>query len=478
MASVTTQESISKVSSIPVDDQLKGLSLLLSADKMKLTLAEILKIPANKISKFSVNYIRYKPSTNCLAAYSFRIDKNANGNIELPNHLSEEEIIFYGKCYTESDYSNATSKVNAKRWIDRVNIASVTTLDEKNVILYFFPNDALLEGLRILSDPRKIQRLLYEKLDAFPQEIWRISDRRLKITPVRYKPERRAVLRCETRATHRENKTKKSIIVYAKIYSDTRGEDIYALMKQVYGKTLRIKGLATPRPLGYLSERKLILMESLPGKPLSEFVSQYNFKNRDFNESDFKESLLRAVKALTLLHKIKIPRLRHKDRAEYLNEIKSSSRTLSQLLPDLRNEIDRIKQTLERTLPIAESESFGFTHGDFHPKQILVSDTVVGILDFDRSCNGEQYTDIAEFIAHLRSSEKNDAQPLNNGRESYILEMYSESSGKSLDRKRLNYWMAQRLFLLAVAPFRRMDKDWKENSKRILEECQVILTSL
>lgn len=194
--------TIADIADIPRDDSLPGLGVMLDPEKFLTHLRIGIGDRLGVIEACTITYIRYKPKTNCLVAYELSVKEACQ---EKP-----KRVIFYAKLYTEDDYFNALDKSQKVRWIKLHDTPSILPLDNQLAILYFFPNDCLIDGLRILSDRKKVQRLLYDSLSGFPAEDWRISDSRLQTTTVRYKPERRAVIRVDTRAVNRHSGQKKN----------------------------------------------------------------------------------------------------------------------------------------------------------------------------------------------------------------------------------------------------------------------------
>ncbi len=134
----------SPVSSIPLppDEVLSGLPLVLDVAKVRERLnAEGLQLAGGRIF-----YLRYKPKTSCIAAYEFE-KKN-------PETGANEPVIFYAKGMTINGYLLAATKAENHRWVEVPFGPSVARWDEAAALLFAFPNDALLDGLRILEEPK------------------------------------------------------------------------------------------------------------------------------------------------------------------------------------------------------------------------------------------------------------------------------------------------------------------------------------
>ncbi|HEU4437591.1 MAG TPA: hypothetical protein VFR89_09010, partial [candidate division Zixibacteria bacterium] len=241
---------------LPPEEVLTGLPLVMDAAKAR----EALGDSGVEVEGGRIFYVRYKPKTSCLAAYEFE-RKN-------PETGGREPVVFYAKGMTTNGYLLAATKAENHRWVDVPYAPSVMRWDAAAALLFAFPNDALLDGLRILEEPKKLQRFFYENLAAYPPDQWRLSDKRLETGLVRYKPERRAVFRSETKAVHHQTEEKRKVEVYWRVYGEKQGEEVFRRMQFLKRSWPKETLLTTPTPYGYEPERQILLMEALVGRPL------------------------------------------------------------------------------------------------------------------------------------------------------------------------------------------------------------------
>ncbi|MEE9554994.1 MAG: phosphotransferase [candidate division Zixibacteria bacterium] len=438
---------------IPVDDSLPGLSVLLVPENVGSILADLLPESVGVVKECRILYIRYKPGTNCIVAYQLQLEKDGE----------PKEILFYAKLYTEDDYENATRKAASSRWIPIPDLEPYITLPEHATILYFYPNDCLIDGLRILSDLKKIQRILYENYDQYPEDKWRISNRQISLSTVRYKPERRVVLRCRARAKNRETSKWVWLKLYIRVYADDRGAALFSLQEKIH-KLSEDSGLFTsPRPLTYLPERKALIMEKARGK---QFLESIEGDNRAANIS-------KTAIALAAMHGFDIPGLSEKSRASYIDDAEETRRMLTKILPIEAKLADTIFDELKNHSLAADKP--GFVHGDFYYGQVLCRTRKVSILDFDRSHRGDTVFDIGNFLAHIKLLRLRGELDGEKDIETIFLKTYKEI--KDIEMSNLNFWIAFGLYQLAVGPFRRLEPNWKEGITTILAECKKILES-
>jgi len=442
---------------IPRDKMLPGLSAMLDSKAVMDLLKERLGDALGEIERCEISYIRYKPVTSCIIAYALQCSREI--------FKGSTQFLLYAKIYIDGDYQNAVEKSRVHRWTEILDMDPVIILPDYRAILYLFPNDLIIEGLRVLSNPKKIQRILYKHYDRYPEEEWRISDRKLRLKVVRYKPERRVVLRSTTRAIHRRTNVRENVSVYIRLYGDDRGADVYTLQENLY----RIAGQDGPyriaRPITYLGERRLLIMEALAGEPLLESLAG----------TDRFDAVAQTARALAALHRSQGLKLdiRHID--SHLDNARSTTETLKQISPESAREAEAILKSLREFKLPDKPAADGFVHGDLYHGQVLLQNDSVAFIDFDRSHRGDIVSDIGNFCAHLRLLRLQGQLADHADLENRFRIAYEEASADKLGDDRLVFWTAFGMFLLAVGPFRRLEIDWRNKTRGILEECRKIL---
>lgn len=439
---------------MPEDNRLPGLITMLNAGEVHQILKEKLTDIAGAIIGCEISYIRYKPLTNCIIAYSLKY-KSADSD-------EAREILCYAKLHIDPDFKNAVEKIMSHRWMETKPFPATLVLTDYNAIIYFFPNDGIIDGLRLLSNPKKIQRILYENYDEYPEKEWRISDRKLKLTTVRYKPERRAVLKCRTKTVNRQTGQRFPLEFYIRIYADERGADVYEIQKALYESSRGKNDLVIPKPIAYLSDRRALLMESVPGKTLIECMK----------EKEAAAYMAGTARALAALHNIGRVNMPVKQPDEFRDEIIAAAEMLNKISPEEMELANRIAEALVRN--IKEPEQAGPVHGDFHYGQILCDKTADAIIDFDRAYLGDGLADAGNFIAHMKFLHLQGRIDEDSVLIRSFLSEYRELSGRHFENEEIDFWTAYHMFMLAVGPFRCLEHNWKQQIRIILEECAKI----
>ncbi len=443
---------------IPVDERLPGLSALLDAEWVRVLLGQRLGGIPGKIEDCRVSYIRYKPATSCIIAYTLKCSREIFGR--------SSQYLLYAKVYSEANFQIALEKTRVHRWVNLLGTDPVISLPENRAILFLFPNDLVIDGLRVLSDPKKVQRILYEHFDKYPEKEWRISDRSLRLTTVRYKPERRVVLYCKTRVFNRRTKESDKIRAYLRLYADDRGADVFSLQKNLYMLAKKSRAFMIARPIAYLPERRLLIMKDLRGKPLLDALMEGQGLN----------AIARVAKALVPLHRAEIHQLTERRFDSYLDDAKSTAEMLRYIAPEVADCADEILSNLENYRYLEERRKFGFVHGDFYYGQALLQKNSVAFIDFDRSHLGDVNADIGNFCAHLRLLCLQGRLTNGAGLEKDFKRIYQEASAEKLDKDSVTFWTAYGLFQLSVGPFRRLETGWRKKTENLLEECRKILS--
>lgn len=436
----------------PDDPALPGLSSLLDPDRVK----EILKRPYAKlpgeISHCRIDYVRYKPATSCLVAYTLTGADPKTGQ-------THEQIIS-GKCYQSSDFGDAESKARAKHTGGDDSVPPILPVADLNCIFFLYPHDNELDGLETLSDSRKVRRILYQHLDRLPRTEWRISHKRMRTTVIRFKPEKRAVVRIDTYATNLRTNRKEHVTIFVRHYSDDRGGSEFTLMKRLHDRFSDGAELTVPRPLVYEPDKRLLFMEGLDGEVFLPLLTG----------PEGPLFAARAAKALAALHRFDRAVRPLRTAADCLSEARSTAETVGHVFPESYDATDDIIQKLTHCVP-EPPPHVSIVHGDFYHSQLLVREESEAIIDFDRSYLGDPAADVGNFLAHLRllglEGRLADVRSLSDS----FLKAYSEHAGSDPGQERIGFWTAIGLFGLAVRPFRNLDPAWKEKTSKILTLC-------
>ncbi len=261
MNAANYSDSLRDSFNVPVDESLPGMRALLDADHIGSIVQRQLQSAGYELTACAIEYIRYKPFTNCLATYRV---KYRNGDNEA------HETVLWGKAFTPADFAVAKEKLKSRQKRMSRTLVEGIVLANELIIIDDMANDMQLDGLQTIFDSRKLRRVLYELVPDYPASKWRISHKRLTTTIVRFKPEKRAVIRIATTATNLVSGEERELVMFVRCYCDNRGDSIFAVMQNLASDSSGLNQSYVPRPYAYLSDKRLLIVEGVNGLPLLE----------------------------------------------------------------------------------------------------------------------------------------------------------------------------------------------------------------
>ena len=182
--------------------------------------------------------------------------------------------------------------------------------------------------------------------------------------------------------------TKSGAPVVAKLYPEGGGETTYANMQNVwrssFGQRRTPPGL--PQPLEYLPESNVLIMERLPGRPLLELADAP------------EETFAAAVRLLAALHESDAQPVTRRSSRAIVRSAKRKAARIAELAPDFVPAINPVVDALEAAR--AHDSELAPSHGDFSPRNILVAEDRLALIDWDRF----QWADPARDVAYLGAS--------------------------------------------------------------------------
>jgi tRNA A-37 threonylcarbamoyl transferase component Bud32 len=439
------------------DEMLPGLTDLLNPSKVCGLLADVFNERNIDITSCEIAYIRYKAKTNCIIAYRIYFKSGSLTTVE--------KALCYAKIHTVSDFPDAAAKINTHKWAVPGCFEPTIALPDLSAVLYFFPNDGKIEGLKNYSDPKKLQRLLYEHYDKYPENIWRISDRQMKLKIERYKPERRVVARCKTKAYNRRDGDKVKLRFYIRNYADDRGEISYKIQSELSRYDPKMDYFAVPYPIAYIPERKMFIMEEAPGELLSETLLK----------QEAKGWISRVTNAVAAFHQCKISGIPVKSYVNFIMEAKSTVEMIGSILPDCKTDAGEVWEYLSDEIDQEGLNQGNLVHGDLYYGQIILDKNTVYLIDFDRTHLGDNIYDLGNFCAHLQLLKlQNLIDDYDNLRNRFLHD-YQNATACPLNQNRMKFWTIFSLFQLAVGPFRRLETGWPDKVRKILERCRKMI---
>ncbi|MGH1489584.1 MAG: phosphotransferase family protein [Acidimicrobiales bacterium] len=311
-----------------------------------------------------------------------------------------------------------------------------------NAVVYGFPNDARLRRLRWYSQPRKIKRSLH----GLPGLLDDISSHRTNVEVLRYKPERRVVVRIDL-----VSRTRLKIPVVLRY---TTGRDAPLLAKTA--EALRRNGVATPAPLAQIENGRVGIDEFAAGEQLRSIIDRG------------LASPAATADAIQHFHRTTPPsgtakRLIDDD----LFQARKALSGLAELHPSLAGPLAALAQRLSRTAP-HNPGPLRLIHGDLHPKNILGDptghDDTITFVDLERAAVGQPASDLGRLLGHAKALEIRDPGSYATATEfaQTVIDRYRV--GVPIPDAELSWYTAIALIDQATLVARHLEGDWRWSS--------------
>lgn len=237
-----------------------------------------------------------------------------------------------------------------------------------DTVLWAFPNDRRLTDLGILDAvPAQLRNLLGPP--------WVASQL------VAYAPEKSATARCLDSAG--------STLGYVKAYAHPDARRHAGVLGSVGSRRFAAGGLRVPRVLAVSAERRMLWLEPVDGRPLAVLRGV-----------ELASAMTSLGAALGLLHRLPaedLPAFARFDPAR----IAHAAVVVALARPDLAEPARRLAISLAASRPPPQSTPVHL-HGDAHPRNVLVDDGRLALIDLDQAGAGEPAADLGGVLARLR----------------------------------------------------------------------------
>ena len=329
-----------------------------------------------------------------------------------------------------------------------------------SAVLFLFPNDARLRGLRFVTATDKLKRMLGRLPALRPDD--RVRGFGAVLTPMRYKPERRFIASARVRIKNDRTGDGHRAAMFLRFFPDGRGDGIHALSTAIHRRGGR--GVV-PRPLGTVLGGRLFVEEEADGPEMLEAV---------LDGSGDPAALAGTLLRLHEIGPLDVP-LRSPEEA--LRALEEGFGWACSIEPALRPLVDRVLLTLRRRVPRLDDPVL--VHGDLHLHQVLLPGPAGGepmLVDLERAGLGHRLEDLGEVAAHLvelAGEHEASRNHVDRFRES-LIETYLRASPAPADET-LRFFTARGLAGRALLRFRRVEPRWEERATALLESALRVL---
>jgi Phosphotransferase enzyme family len=258
----------------------------------------------------------------------------------------------------------------------------VVAVPELGALFWTFPNDRKLPALPAL--PRTVAGI--------------VGRDGTSLRLVAYAPEKSAAVECLDAAGRP--------LAYAKIYADEAGANAARLHDRLANDLADAPGaLRLPGMLGYSAPSRTLVLEPVAGAPVSDAPSFQAFGA-----------------ALGTLHDLEAPPSLPQFRRLLPDRVDRAARIVGTVRPDVREAAEALGRKLVGAAE-DQPQPLSVLHGDVHPKNALVHDGRIALIDLDQVVAGAPAAELGSALAGLeyRRVAIGDA----NGLEGALLEGYA-----------------------------------------------------
>jgi hypothetical protein len=324
-------------------------------------------------------------------------------------------------------------------------LRAVTFLPDEALLLLAFPHDRGMPELRRLVQPTKVRSLVQASYpELIPPEM-RISKTRSRWQLVRYKPERRAVLCWTLRLTSADRTRRLERILWVRCYAEPT-----ARRSRVATTAARAAGISCPQTLAVPHDR-LLLESHVTGQGC---------------DLDAPANAAAAAATLARLHQAAAPaELPAHGMLDELDLVLRAVEDVARLRADFGREAAAIADMLTHTVP--SPGPVVFSHGDFHPGQVLIQDGEAGLCDFDRACLAPAAHDLAILHAHCAVMDSRNAAA-----HALAFQNHYGRTRPLPPASEIAWWTACAMLRSSMAGFRALRPDWPETAAHLLRQAR------
>lgn len=379
--------------------------------------------PEHALSDPRLAYLRYKPATNCLAAYALLVDGERTF-VHATAHRADEPAKLF----------NARKKFRGESALEPVVLP-------RHVAVRAFPTDRKLAALRCLADATARRHLLQKALPEFP-ELWGAD-----LVVLRYKPERRLVARLRVPDGSRALLK----LYHAGDFGRARA-----------GAEAFSRGAVLSAPLlGVHAEHRVLVWRWL------EAACDTALHERPALAEDIG-------RALATLHAQPVATLPPLARADEGRPLRAAAEFVAHLMPELAGRVEWLVVVLDSRLRAAPA-LYVPVHGDFSADQVLETREGAAIIDFDAAALGDPAWDLGTFAAQLELDALRGTLEVETAARIRAAFEDGYAAARGALPPRTTLYTAAGLLRLAPHAFRTRQPRWPEETSALIARAEALL---
>ena len=435
---------------VPIDPKL-AFAHLLDTRKVLALLADGGVVDVSKIANWRVEHIRYRPGQSCTILFK----------VEHESGAGSRTTSLYAKCLTEDEFESAAKLAAGRRWVAGALLDEPLIMSDCRTIMYEFPNDARLRAIRAIANPNRLARDVGELLSRANDGRETVAGKPATLSPLRYKPESRLVVRYESYWTDSATGEETTTPIVLRFDRRSRSEDTIGVTQRLSRALASELSIAVPKLLFHTTPGGFVGFEWIDGEKLSDLLKM----------PECHSALAKTARALAVLHTCADQRLPVRSPTDHFGQARVKSHPLRGCSDEITKRVDEVLRNLTAAVKRTAIGRTGFVHGDFHQGQVLLSGDRTYVVDLDRAYTGETVADVGNFVAQIELLGLRGRLQGASDVAAHFVEEYERATGLQLNGNRLKYWIGVSLLELATKEFRRLKNDWPARVTAILDCC-------
>jgi hypothetical protein len=415
-------------------------------------------IKTYQIEDCTLTRIRHRQAARCILQYNLRLVDSVTGR----ERIQWVTGVIYPKDRAEHFWKKHRSANRVLEFASAFQVFEpVSFIPELKMLVQLFPYDRRLPALKLLvtRPSLEIKSLLLARLGPgrWYTEAWNVE-------PIRYRAGLAVVLRYTLQARNADTGRVEKRRFYGKIYRDEKGEQIYQVLQQLWGRSNNGgEHLTVASPIAYLKEHHALFQEEASGTSFQEILLQGPDREAD-------SATRRVARALAALHLDRISTPRHYLIKDEIATLEKTRRTLQWASPHLSKELEAI---VWKTVAALVEVPLRPTHLDLKTDHVLLDQNHCTLLDLDSFALADPVLDVAHILAQIfglkfrpAASHRRFRMAADVFREEYFNHVPSEW------RDRLMPHYAGAALKVALGFFRRQEPQWPEKVAAMVAEAK------
>ncbi|MFO1219227.1 MAG: aminoglycoside phosphotransferase family protein [Burkholderiaceae bacterium] len=376
------------VGDLPVDSSLPQLPVALDAAAMQGVFEPHLRAVGRRLERCAIDRVKYRPRRNLAVSYRLSV-RDADGRLD-------EQTVAARFC---------TGGESLRRW-QQLPSASLqpsmpASLHEGalDMVAWWWPLDPKLgEAARWLGDG---ERLGTDLLPAVATCLAGVGARLLAhdVALAQLVPELRVSARARLWVEPARGAPAQAHTVYAKADVERSGEVTQAVLRALHeSPAARAGRLLTPRPLLWHADFGTQWQTALPGRALLDVEPVPGIRTSE-----------QVGAMLAALHGTAVPASRRSACGVLCERLDLVARTLALVRGD---DAAGLAQRLSAGLVHLQGAALVTLHGDLHPRNLLVHEGQLGLIDLDNVRHGPALLDLGDWIADAMYRALLDSRPI------------------------------------------------------------------